>query len=126
MMATARAVKRYERASPMKVRRILRIIKGKRVPAARAILQFHHSKLKHPVLKTLNSAVANLKNEVGTIRLDDGDIRVKEAVVNDGPQMKRWRPGFRGSADMIIRRTCHITVRVDSVKPIPVKSKKGE
>ena len=125
MMMTARAVKRYERASALKIRRILRIIKGKRVPEARAVLQFHHSKLKIPVLKTLNSAVANLKNMVGTVRLDDADIEVKEAVVKDGPQMKRWRPGFRGSADMIIRRTCNIMLTVDSLKPVPEKTKKG-
>lgn len=120
----ARAVKRYERASPMKIRRMLRIINGKTIPEARAILQFHHSRSRTPVLKTLNSAVANLKNMVGTVRLDDKDIFVKSAVVNDGPQMKRWRPGFHGSADMIIRRTCHITLIVDSYKPIP--EKKGE
>jgi len=120
----AKAVKRYERASPLKIRRLLRVIKGKKIPEARAILQFQHTRLKFPVIKTLNSAVSNLKNMVGTIRLDDGDIIVKEATVNDGPQMKRWRAGFRGSANMIIRRTCHITLTVDSIKPIPTK--KGE
>lgn len=117
----ARAVKRYERASPMKIRKMLRIIKGKTIPEARAILQFYHSRSRMPVLKTLNSAAANLKNIVGTVRLDDEDIFIKSAVVNDGPQMKRWRPGFRGSPNMIIRRTCHIALTVDTYKAIPVK-----
>lgn len=123
----ARASKRYERGSPLKIRRMLKIIKGKKIPAARAVLQFHHSRMRVPVLKTLNSAVANLKSIVGAVRLDDKDIIVREATVNDGPQMKRWRPGFRGSADMIIRRTCHIALTVDTLKPVAVKtSKKGE
>ncbi len=119
-----RAVKRYERVSALKVRRILRIIKGKDVPEARAILQLSHSRSKLPVLKTLNSAVANLKNKVGSVRIDDNDLYVREAVANEGPQMKRWRPGFRGSPTMIRKRTCHITVVVDSHKPI--QTKKGE
>ncbi len=119
-----RAVKRYERISALKVRKILKIIKGKDVPEARAILQLHHSRSKIPILKTLNSAVANLKNKVGSVRINDNDLYVREAVANEGPQMKRWRPGFRGSPTMIRRRTCHITVVVDSHKPI--QTKKGE
>jgi large subunit ribosomal protein L22 len=121
---TARAVKRYERASALKVRRLLKIIKGQPVPKARAILQLHPSRQKVTVLKTLNSAVANLKSTLGAVRVDDKELFVKAATANEGPQMKRWRPGFRGSADMIRRRTCHITLVVDSYKPIA--SKKGE
>lgn len=120
----SRAVKRYERISALKVRKILRVIKGKDIPEARAILNLHHSRSKIPILKTLNSAVANLKNDVGAVRIDDKDLYVKEAIVNEGPQMKRWRPGFRGSPTMIRKRTCHITLVVDSRKPIPIK--KGE
>ncbi|KPK71787.1 hypothetical protein AMJ87_06565 [candidate division WOR_3 bacterium SM23_60] len=118
-----RAVKRFERMSPRKVKRMLDVIRGKGIVEARAILQFHHSRSKLPVLKTLNSAVANLKDRIGTVRVDDNDLFVKEAKVDPGPTMKRWRPGFRGTADMIKRRTCHITVVVDSYKPI--EKKKG-
>jgi len=117
----ARAVKRYERVSPLKVRKILREIKGKGVLQARAILSLYHSRTKIPILKTLNSAVANLKNKVGSARVDDKDLFVKEAVANDGPQMKRLRPGFRGSPAIIRRRTCHIKIVVDSYKPIEVR-----
>ncbi len=119
----ARAVKRYERTSSRKVKRILDIIRGKGVLEARALLQFHPSRSKIPILKTLNSAVANLKDKVGTVRVDDGDLFVKEARVDEGPTMKRWRAGFRGTADMIRRRTCHITLVIDSYEPI--KEKKG-
>jgi large subunit ribosomal protein L22 len=116
-----KAVKRYERVSPRKVKRMLDVIRGKKVVEARALLQFHSSRSKIPILKTLNSAVANFKNNVGTLRIDDSDLFVKEAKVDPGPQLKRWRPGFRGTADMIRRRTSHITLVVDSYKPLEVK-----
>jgi len=117
----ARAIKRYERVSPRKARMILDVIKGKGVQEARALLQFHPSRSKIPILKTLNSAVANFKNNVGTIRVDDSELYIKEAKVDEGPTLKRWRPGFRGTADMIRKRTSHITVTVDSYKPIQKK-----
>ena len=120
----AKAIKRYERVSPRKIKRMLDVIRGKGIMEARAILQFHHSRSKQPVLKTLDSAVANLKEKVGSVRIDDNDLFVKEAKVDEGPTMRRWRAGFRGSADMIRRRTCHITLVVDSYKPI--ESKKGD
>ena len=119
----ARAIKRYERISPRKVNMILDVIRGKGVLEARALLQFHPSRSKIPILKTMNSAVANFKNNVGTLRVDDSELFVKEASVDAGPSLKRWRPGFRGTADMIKRRTCHIKVIIDSYKPI---EKKGD
>jgi len=120
----ARAIKRYERVSPRKVKMILDVIRGKGVNDARALLQFHPSRSKIPILKTVDSAVANFKNTVGTIRVDDSELYIKEAKVDAGPMLKRWRPGFRGTADMIRRRTSHITIIVDSYKPIG--KKKGE
>ena len=120
-----RAVKRYERVSPRKVKRMLDIIRGKRILEARALLQFHPSRSKIPILKTLNSAVANFKNSVGSLRIDESDLFIKEARVDSGPQMKRWRPGFRGTADMIRKRTSHITLVIDSYKPIEVKKGGG-
>ena len=120
----AKAIKRYERISPRKIKRILDIVRGKGILEARALLQFQHSRSKRPILKTLNSAVANLKEKIGTARIDDGELFVKEAKVDQGPTMRRWRAGFRGSAAMIKKRTCHITMVVDSYKPI--ENKKGD
>ena len=118
---SARAIKRYERVSPRKVKMLLDVIRGKGVMEARALLQFHPSRSKIPILKTMNSAVANFKNNVGTLRVDDAELYVKEASVDAGPTLKRWRPGFRGTADMIRRRTCHIRVIIDSYRPIEKK-----
>lgn len=120
----AKAIKRYERIAPRKIKRMLDIVRGKGILEARALLQFQHSRSKLPILKTLNSAVANLKEKIGTARIDDGDLFVKEAKVDQGPTMRRWRAGFRGSAAMIKKRTCHITLVVDSYKPI--ENKKGD
>ncbi len=117
------AIKRYERASPRKVNRMLELLRGKMIPEARAVLRLQHSRTKLPLLKTLDSAVANFKFKIGAVRIDDKDLIVKEARVDEGPTMKRWRPGFRGTADMIRRRTCHIKFTVTSTKPI--KEKKG-
>jgi large subunit ribosomal protein L22 len=118
---SARAMKRYERLSPRKAKMFLDVIKGKSIHEARALLQFHPSRSKMPILKTLNSAVANFKNKVGTIRIDDSELFVKDVRADAGPTLKRWRSGFRGTADMIRRRTCHIVVTVDSYKPIEKK-----
>ena len=114
-------MKRYERLSPRKAKMFLDVIKGKGINEARALLQFHPSRSKIPILKTLNSAVANFKNNVGTIRIDDSELFIKDARADAGPTLKRWRPGFRGTANMIRRRTCHIRVIVDSYKPIEKK-----
>jgi large subunit ribosomal protein L22 len=113
----AKAIKRYERISPRKIKRLLDIIRGKTIPEARALLQFNPSRSKIPVLKTLNAAVANLKDKIGTVRVEDSDLFIKEAHADEGPTLKRWRAGFRGTADMIRRRTCHIVLVVDSSKP---------
>lgn len=117
----AKAVKRYERISPRKVKRLLDLIRGKGILEARALLHFNPSRSKIPILKTLNSAVANFKDVIGTVRLEDSDLYIKEARADEGPTMKRWRAGFRGTADMIRKRTCHITLVVDSYKPIEKK-----
>jgi len=117
----AKAIKRYERVSPRKVQRLLDVIRGKNIQQARALLQFNPSRSKIPVLKTLNSAVANFKDQVGTVRIEDHDLFIKEARADEGPTLKRWRAGFRGTADMIRKRTCHITLVVDSYKPMEKK-----
>ncbi len=107
------AIKRFERASARKVNRLLSLIRGKDVIRARNLLAFLPTPTKIPVLKTLNSAVANLKNQEGKLKIEDKDLFVKSAVVDGGPMMKRWRAGPFGMPHMIRRRTCHITIMVD-------------
>lgn len=107
------AIKRYERASARKVNRLLGLIRGKNIIQARNSLMFLSSRTKLVVLKTLNSAVANLKNQEGSLKIEDQQLYVKAAAVDGGPIMKRWRAGPFGMPHMIRRRTCHITITVD-------------
>jgi len=117
------AIKKYERASPRKVNRLLSLIRGKDVIKARNTLMFLPTKTKVSVLKTLNSAVANLKNREGKLKIEDKDLYIKSAVVDGGSMMKRWRPGPFGMPHMIRRRTCHIKIMVD--RKLNVSIKKG-
>lgn len=123
------AIKRYERASARKVNRLLGLIRGQNVIKARNALIFLSSRTKIPVLKVLNSAVANLKNKEGKLKIEDKDLFVKSAVVDGATMLKRWKAGPFGMPHIIRRRTCHITITVDrtrrSMEPKGAAAKKG-
>jgi len=108
----AQAKARYVRVTPMKARRAIDLIRGRRAEEALAILQFAPQAASEPVRKVLASAVANAENNE---RLDRGDLVVTEAFVDEGPTLKRFRPRAQGRAYRIRKRTSHITVVVSSV-----------
>lgn len=110
MQATARA--RFQRGSAKKMNRILALIRNKPVPRAMAILEFLPKPTKLPIIKTLKSATANALLKVGKAKITEKDLYVTQATVDGGPMMKRFRAGPRGSASMILRRTCHINITV--------------
>ncbi len=105
-----RAVTKYVRLSPQKCRLVVDQIRSKRVGRALEILQFSNKKAAQPVRKTLESAIANAEHNEGA---DIDELRVKRAMVDEGPVLKRWRPRAKGRATPIMKRTCHITVVVD-------------
>ncbi len=105
----ARAVARYIRISPRKARSTINAIKGKNVNEAFAILTFSPKKAARIIYKVLQSAVANAVNNFG---LEEDNLYVAEAYVNDGPRLKRLWPRGRGRADIIQHRYSHITVVV--------------
>ena len=112
----ARAIARYVRMSPRKVRLVVDQIRGKSVNEAYAILQFSKKVAAEPVGKTLRSAVANAQDrsqDEGDL-LDVDDLVVQEAFVDEGPTLKRWRARAQGRAAPIRKRTSHITVVVDT------------
>ncbi|HAC07490.1 MAG: 50S ribosomal protein L22 [Gemmatimonadetes bacterium] len=112
----ARAIARYVRMSPRKVRLVVDQIRGKSVNEAYAILQFSKKGAAEPVGKTLRSAVANAQDrsqDEGDL-LDVDDLVVQEAFVDEGPTLRRWRARAQGRAAPIRKRTSHITVVVDS------------
>jgi large subunit ribosomal protein L22 len=114
MQATARA--KYVRMSPRKIDRVLRLVKDKRVDEALDILHFTVKAASAPVEKVIRSAVANLGNIEEGQRLDINEIYVKNAYVDEGPTLKRFRPMSMGRAGKIRKRTSHITVVIEDSK----------
>ena len=110
----AKAVARFVRVTPMKSRRVVDLIRGKSVPEAQAMMRFAPQSASEPVLKVLNSAVANARfaaDQTGSA-FDETALVVSSAYVDEGPTMKRFRPRAQGRASRINKRTSHITVVV--------------
>lgn len=105
----ARAQARFVRVTPMKARRVVDLVRGLPVAEAQAILRFAPQAASEPVGKVLDSAVANAVNNDG---LNEDDLLVLEARVDEGPTMKRFRPRAQGRASRIRKRTSHITIVV--------------
>ena len=105
----ARAIARYVRIAPRKVRLVVDQIRGKNIAEARTILAFSERSAAETVAKVLNSAVANAAHNYG-MRADN--LVVKATYVDEGPTLKRIRPRAKGSASRINKRTSHITVVV--------------
>lgn len=106
------ATARYVRMGAPKAKRCLDLIKDKSYLEAVAILETTPSTASVAVLKVLNSAAANAENNKG---LNKDDLIVAEGYANQGPTLKRgiWRG--RGGHDIILKRTCHITIVLDTV-----------
>ncbi len=109
----AKAVAKYIRISPRKARQVIDLIRGKNIKDAYAILKFTPHKATEPINKVLKSAVANAEHNY---EMDADTLFVKEAYVDVGPSLKRMKPRAMGRADIIKRRTSHITVVVSEKK----------
>jgi large subunit ribosomal protein L22 len=108
----ARAVARYVRMSPRKMRRVVELVRGKEVDDAINILHFTRKRAALPIEKALRSAVANMLNNPGAKKVNPEDLYVKTIFVDGGYTLKRFRAGSMGRASRIRKRTCHITVVV--------------
>ena len=110
----AKAQARYVRVTPMKARRVVDLIRGRQATEAVAVLEFAPQAASTPVLKVLESAVANARVKAGAASqaFDERLLVVSEAYVDEGPTMKRFRPRAQGRAYRIRKRTSHITVVV--------------
>lgn len=104
----------YLRIAPRKVRLAANLIKRKKIEEARIILDFTLKRSALPLLKLLNSAVANAKNN---FHLDENNLYIYNIRVDEGPKNKRWRPRARGRAAQIQKKTSHITLILEEVKP---------
>lgn len=108
-----KAIARYVRMSPHKVRRVLDQIRGRSYRDALTILEFMPYRACDPVLKVLRSAVANAEHNAN---LDPSTLVVSQAFADGGPALKRFRPRAQGRAYKIRKPTCHITVAVAAVE----------
>ena len=102
-----RAISKYVRMSPSKIRRVLRQIQGKTYSEALLLLEFMPYASCAPIIKVLRSATANARNNFG---LDETKLVIKSAFADQGPTMKRFRPRAQGRAYRILKATSHITI----------------
>lgn len=112
MEAVAR--ERFVKMSPLKIRRVLNLIKDKDVEDALNILHFSPKRAAKVVEKALRSAVANFFLEEEAAKMSPGQIYIKKVYVDQGPTLRRFRPMSMGRVGRIRRRTSHITIVVES------------
>ena len=105
----AEASAKYVRISPRKARAVIDLIRGKELREAEAILKFTAHKATEPIGKVLKSAAANAEHNY---EMDRDLLYVKTAYVDGGPVLKRVMPRAQGRADVIKKRTSHITIIV--------------
>ena len=104
-----RAVAKYIRTSPRKMRLVADMIRGKSAQEAWNILEFTPKRATGPMKKVLESAIANAQNNND---ISAETLNVWRVMVDEGPTLKRFRPRARGRASAIKKRTCHITLIV--------------
>ena len=104
------------RVTPQKARRIVDVIRGKQAAEALAVLKFAPQAASEPVAKLVASAMANARvtADKNGVFLDDQDLFIARAFVDEGITMKRFRPRAQGRAFRILKRTSHITVVVST------------
>lgn len=102
------------RQSAKKVRLVLDEVKNAKVNDALNLLSFTNKKAAKNIYKTISSAVANLQNSEESFDADN--LYIKEAYINQGPTMKRFRPAAMGRATRILKRTSHLTIVISDEK----------
>ncbi|WP_024800474.1 50S ribosomal protein L22 [Nocardia sp. BMG51109] len=119
---TARATAKFVRVTPMKARRVVDLVRGKRVEDALNILRFAPQAASEPVAKVVASAAANAENNFG---MNPDTLVISTAYVDEGATMKRFQPRAQGRAFRIRKRTSHITIEVESVaSAAPARSRR--
>ena len=107
----AKAIAKYVRMSPSKLKPVTDLVRGKDLNEALTILKFTSGKGAELVEKVVQSAAANAENNHD---MNPDELYVAEIYANQGPTMKRFRAGAQGRASMILKRTSHIAVTLRS------------
>ena len=102
------------RITPQKARRVVNLIRGKQATEALGLLKFQPQAASEPIYKVVASAVANakVKGESQGAVIDEDDLVISQAFVDEGVTLMRFRPRAQGRAFKINKRTSHITVVV--------------
>ncbi|MGE5429706.1 MAG: 50S ribosomal protein L22 [Syntrophomonadaceae bacterium] len=108
----AKATHKYINSSPRKMRLVIDLIRGVNVTKAMEVLHFHPKHASKDAEKVLRSAVANLFNKNEESKIDQADVFIKEAYVNQGPALKRILPAPMGRAYRMKKRSNHLTIVV--------------
>ena len=108
----AKAIAKYVRMSPIKLKPVADLVRGKDVNEALTILKFTPGKGAEIVEKVVQSALANA--DVKEMNTDN--LYVAEVYANQGPTMKRWRAGSQGRASIILKRSSHVGVTLREKK----------
>jgi len=105
---------KHIRVTPMKARRVVNMVRGKQAAEALAILKFAPQAASEPIYKLVASAMANarVKADAANEYLDDQDLFIVEAFVDEGSTLKRFQPRAQGRAFQILKRTSHITIKL--------------
>ncbi len=103
----AKAYLRYVRISPRKVQIVLDLIRNQPIEKAVAILKHTPKSASEPLLKLLNSAIANAENNH---HMDKSILYVSQCFACPGPTLKRMGTRARGSSTRILKRTSHVTI----------------
>jgi large subunit ribosomal protein L22 len=106
----SKAVARFVRVSPQKVRLIMDEVRGKRVDEALRLLSFSPQKGAHLLKKLINSAVAGAE---ANKEIDVDTLYVKKVYADNSATMKRFRPRAMGRATRVRKRTSHLTIILD-------------
>ena len=105
----AKAIAKYVRIAPRKVRIVIDLIRGKNVVEAMAVLKNTPKVASDVIYKVLKSAIANAEHNYD---MNSDALFVSAAFVDQGPTMKRVHPRSRGQAFKILKRSSHVTVVV--------------
>ena len=112
----AKAIARHIHQSPRKIRKTLNNVRGLKVGDALNQLHFSPEKAASVIEKTLRSAVSNLMSQNEELNIDPDGLGIKEAFVDGGPVMKRFRAASMGRASRLRRPTSHVTIVVTDEK----------
>ncbi len=117
------ATAKHVRVTARKARLVADHIRGRSVPEARTVLAFMQRAAARDVEKVLKSAVANAETNPH-LRWSGDDLYVAAVYIDEGVTLKRWQQRARGRVSQILKRTCHITIKLDQ-GPESVRSSKA-